>query len=188
MLMDGQSNYGIVVDSLSKAIKNNYFNYLKSAEYLDRITNDLADLDRLFSVDKLLVISKCLPLAWLHCARSLGFETTTISDHPLSYILGNVNIKSNIYVEDIQQHIDVNDTIVFPDIEYLAPLKYFKFDLSNKNILIVHNLKDSKQSMGVNFVVIDNNDIAGLVNFQTILLSDTIDLTGTKYHRLFCRG
>ena len=145
--MDGQKTVGKVIDKLvAKTGEWEYNAYpsLESTEY-SRFVYKILDTYA-FDYDKVCILSPTVPYDICDVLiNQFGSHVTLVGKHPGIELckeeflsLDNITIIcQNIFDVKVNEHIEKNDIIILHDFQYMMPLKYLRYDLKGKKVIVL---------------------------------------------------
>lgn len=183
----GLKTYGLDIDPVLNKAGQSY-GYLKNVDYINQVMDDVDYIQSVCNVSSASLISLSVPYVWYRVLKQFNINAFVLSNHPLCSQLFTNHTKINVLTADLQTYINQSDCIVFPEIQYLAPLDLFKFDLSDKLVVVVHHLRNNKDQMHMPFIDVEYKEqLLEVVKPTEIISLETFNVLGIKYHRLICR-
>lgn len=169
-------------------VNYNYYSYIQDPEYISLIEKHIEQIKETYNLEKtsVSIISTTIPVVWAKLLSDAGCSVKVIGYHPLLIsckdiieTIKNVTVhERNIYVDDIDELIDDDTLVIFPDFEFYVPLDYVNYDLSKKNIFVVNCFKDGHWGIGI----IQPNIVKSLEEFKSTVNCDKIRyLEQTKF-------
>ena len=146
-LMDGQKTVGKVIDKLVAKTGEwdyNAFPSLESVEY-SKFLYKILDAYHL-DYDEVCILSPTVPYNVCEImVNQFGSHVTLVGKHPGIKLceeeflsLDSITLEyQNIFDVKVNEYIEKNDTIILHDFQYMMPLKYLRYNLEGKKVIVL---------------------------------------------------